>query len=762
MDIGSENKQVWEKNKTYNKGDYIFVEKNFFKLDSFISTEKYIAKQKISNSRYAPFTGEDKWEENKMYRSNSIVYFNDIYLEENEKKIIYFKCIRKHVSQKNDIKILTYEFENFKKKFIEINKTKSNASNSENNTPESVNNTIEDGNKSVISNPTVSENEYIFNKFKDLKGRYWEIIAIGKESWEYIKDGKKEISDVTLNEIEKTEYILKFPCHNCDKNNLIFHLNVIEFYYNLISPKLLQYKNEIKSKNETDLDNDLEIMFFNPITQNRFTKAEVTHIEKIFLDALENMQTKPPPGNFKEKVISNINLKNLSTFSEMITIASLFVPGLGHMKGISLLLKSIKKMKQINSGYKDMSKLFKIYVSEKDSEISKKDKWLKTASALIGLAATAKGAGFIKYKNLDLLENVIPSQLEEAMRLPFIGDYLSDALHMDKISFLRSTEGIGNKVSFILAKGYGVLFTKFIEKKDKHFENMFSLKINFDIFNTHILNSKFFIEYQKNGGSLESALFKISYLNTNFKDITRNFEICDCIDNKPIFSINDKYSLRVIKPSKILSYLNKFLGDSADVMNKTLHWYIDIETNNDKKEPCIFTLGYKYNMVTKKSKVGLKVTSLESPDHIFDTCNKKDEYDANDEDYLNELQNQRNCIVGEIFKNKENKYFYRGRTAKNSKGVKYEGNLNVAQIQFLNWFLDKNKGNFIEEINKKTGNKIYHKNLPFSFFWSPQDSLKDRITKWSDDEFHSSESFVKNFHNNAEMLIKKIYEISNK
>ena len=759
MDIGSENKKVWEKNKTYNKGDYIFVEKNFFKLNSYISTEKYIAKKKIINSRYSPFTGEDKWEENKMYRSNSIVYFNDIYLEENEKQLIYFKCIRKHVSQQNDIKFLKYEFENFKKKIIEINKTKSN---SENKTPDSLNNLTGGEKENEITNPIVSENEYFFKKFKELKGRYWEIISIGKEPWEYIKNGKKEISEVTLNEIEKIEYILKFPCHNCNKNNLIFHLNVIEFYYNLISPKLLQYKNNIKSKNETELDNDLELMFFNPITQNRFTKAEVTHIEKIFLDALENLQSKPPPVNFKEKVISNVNLKNLSTFSEMLTIASLFVPGLGQVKGVSLLLKSIKRMKQFNKGYKDMSILYKIFVSEKDSEISKKDKWLKTASALISLAGTAKGAGLIKYKNLDLLENVIPSKLEEAMHVPFIGDYLSDALHMDKISFLRSSEGIANKTSFILAKGYGVLFTKFIEKKDKHFEDIFSLKINFDIFNTHILNSKLLIEYQKNGGSLESALFKISYLNTDFKDITSNFEICDCIDNKPIFSINDKYSLRVIKPSKILSYLNKYLGDSADVMNKTLHWYIDIETNNDKKEPCIFTLGYKYNMVTKKAKIGLKVTSLESPDNIFDTCNKKDEYDANDEDYLNELLNQKNCIVGEIFKNKENKYFYRGRTAKNSKGEKYEGNLNVAQIKFLNWFLDTNKGNFIEEINKKTGNKIYHKNLPFSFFWSPQDGLKDKITKWSNDEFHSSESFVKNFHNNAEMLIKKIYEIINK
>ena len=67
-----------------------------------------------------------------------------------------------------------------------------------------------------------------------------------------------------------------------------------------------------------------------------------------------------------------------------------------------------------------------------------------------------------------------------------------------------------------------------------------------------------------------------------------------------------------------------------------------------------------------------------------------------------------------------------------------------------------------EEKNIKTGNKIYHKNLPFSFFWSPQDSLRDRFTKWSNDEFQSSESFVKNFHKNAEMLIKKIYELSDK
>ena len=61
--------------------------------------------------------------------------------------------------------------------------------------------------------------------------------------------------------------------------------------------------------------------------------------------------------------------KNLSTFSELISMASLFVPGIGQMKGVKLLLKSIKKMKQINKAYKDGSQLYKMYVSKKDSEI---------------------------------------------------------------------------------------------------------------------------------------------------------------------------------------------------------------------------------------------------------------------------------------------------------------------------------------------------------------------------------------------------------
>ena len=28
----------------------------------------------------------------------------------------------------------------------------------------------------------------------------------------------------------------------------------------------------------------------------------------------------------------------------------------------------------------------------------------------------------------------------------------------------------------------------------------------------------------------------MTYLNTDFKDTTKNLEICDCIDNKPVFT----------------------------------------------------------------------------------------------------------------------------------------------------------------------------------------------------------------------------------
>ena len=64
--------------------------------------------------------------------------------------------------------------------------------------------------------------------------------------------------------------------------------------------------------------------------------------------------------------------------------------------------------------------------------------------------------------------------------------------------------------------------------------------------------------------------------------------------------------------------------------------------------------------------------------------------------------------------------------------------------------------------NKKTGNNIFSKELPFTFFWSPIDSIMDKYTKWSNNEMQSSESFAKNFHNNTEILIKKIYELNNK
>ena len=49
IDIGTKNKKVWEKNKNYQKGDYIFVEKSFLHLDSQISSEKYVAKKNINN-----------------------------------------------------------------------------------------------------------------------------------------------------------------------------------------------------------------------------------------------------------------------------------------------------------------------------------------------------------------------------------------------------------------------------------------------------------------------------------------------------------------------------------------------------------------------------------------------------------------------------------------------------------------------------------------------------------------------------------------
>ena len=156
-----------------------------------------------------------------------------------------------------------------------------------------------------------------------------------------------------------------------------------------------------KLYNNIDDKNDLELMFFNPITQNRFSSEEISHVQKIFVDSLIDMQTKPKPKNLKEKIIANASLYNLNQFSQLIGLASAFNPALGQVKGVQILLQTVQKLNEINQAYKDFSEIYKLYVSEKDSEISKKDKWLKTANHLLGLAGSARSAGLIKYKDID-------------------------------------------------------------------------------------------------------------------------------------------------------------------------------------------------------------------------------------------------------------------------------------------------------------------------------------------------------------------------
>jgi hypothetical protein len=628
---------------------------------------------------------------------------------------------------------------------------------------------------------------------------------------EIINNNSVEKKSQSLNSIKKTVYKLKFPCKSCHDTDHMFHFNVIEIYANLLAPKLKKYSEKIIDNNSEKQNYEEPLMFFNPITQNRFERGDIDMIQKIFMDALIELQTNPPPKNLLEKIKRQASLKNLNEFSKLIELGSAVNPALGSIRGISLLVRTIGSINKINRLYKNFSELYKLHVSDKDSSLSKDEKWMKTAAALIGLAASGKSMGLINYKEIDLLGGVIPAKLESALEIPFIGDEISDALHMDKVAFMRSTSSILKSTSSTIIKGYGILMTTFKEKKNIYYEHVFNKKINFSIYNTHKLNSEMFLDYQKNGGTLESVLFRINYLDQDFTDTTMQLENCDCDKNIPNFQIGDKYSLRAIQSSKILKMLHKSLGDSGDLLDKALHWYIDIvTTNKDTNSKCNFTLGYRYDKKVKRLKPGLSGTVLESPDYYnykcntdsnitvkeWDKDNKKkykkgdkvfvkienyknnyialkemipgEKYDRPDisiknkkgewkEETLYDIQKQTNCVIGEIYKDKNKKFFYKGKIVKDKNKKPITGELNLAQVQFLKWFIkpsEKKK----DILKDKKDDNLYKKDLPFKFFWAFTPNIFKKKDKWYDDEYQSSESFVKLFHNKPEIIIRNVYK----
>jgi len=182
------------------------------------------------------------------------------------------------------------------------------------------------------------------------------------------------------------------------------------------------------------------------------------------------------------------------------------------------------------------------------------------------------------------------------------------------------------------------------------------------------------------------------------------------------------------------------------------HHYIEIEKKLEK-DTCLMTIGLRSDQ-KKTGESGIVRylgTEILSPDFTDSKCtglmNKCEEKCDND-DCLSICEKEKGqCLGANIFTLSSGQKILRGSIKNNYSDNEDYHNLNLYQVNIINWFLEN-----MRKVDDGRSTQSYVSNLPFTFSFTPDFCS---VVDWGPQEYYNCQKFVSVFHNQA----KRIWDV---